>query len=302
MTSLPLSFCFRGNTRAKILILSLAAILGAQFTLTEVLGQQPPPAALVIQKVKDDLYNIVGSGGNVAALVTNEGVILVDDKFEQNYDAIVQAVKSVTDQPIKYVFNTHYHSDHSGGNTRFLSVAEVISHKNSRDNILGNKQSNASPNMRPARIVFTDQTSIFLGGKEVRAGYFGRGHTNGDIVIYFPALRVIHTGDLMAGTTPLIDYSGGGSFVEWSKTMDAVVAAFDFDTVIPGHGTVTDKAGLKTYRDNVAKLRTQVTNLIKQGKKAEEIRTTIATEYPAYADPKSLNSQWSIPGFMTELK
>jgi cyclase len=209
----------------------------------------------------------------------------------------------VTDQPLKYVFNTHYHSDHSGGNTRFLPVAEVISHKNSRDNILGHKQSNAVPDMRPARIVFSDETSLFLGGMEVRARYFGRGHTNGDIVIYFPAQRVIHTGDLMAGVTPLIDYSGGGSIAEWSKTMDMAVAAFDFDTVIPGHGAVTDKAGLQTYRDNVAKLRTEVTNLIRQGKTQVEIRAVLAAQYPAaYGNPGSLNNQWSLPGFMTELK
>jgi len=108
--------------------------------------------------------------------------------------------------------------------------------------------------MAPARIVFTDESSVFLGGKEVRAHYYGRGHTNGDAVMYFPALKTIHTGDLMAGTSPLIDYPGGGSVVEWTKTLDRVLA-LDFDTVIPGHGAVTNKAGLLTYRNNVEKLR-----------------------------------------------
>ncbi len=98
-------------------------------------------------------------------------------------------------------------------------------------------------NMTPAQVTFTDETSVFLGGKEVRARYFGRGHTNGDAVIYFPALRTIHTGDLMAGTTPLIDYAGGGSLVEWTKTLDGAMK-LDFETVIPGHGAVTNKAGL----------------------------------------------------------
>ena len=287
----------------KILIIGLAVILGASVAVIQgrTPQQQRPP--LTIEKVKDDLYNIVGNGGNVAALVTNEGVILVDDKFEEDYDAITQQLKSVTTQQVKYVFNTHYHSDHSGGNTRFLAVAEIISHKNSRANIVGNKQSNAAPNMRPARIVFSDETSLFLGGKEVRARYFGRGHTNGDIVVYFPAQRVIHTGDLVAGLTPLIDYNGGGSIVEWSKTMDAAVAAFDFDTVIPGHGAVANRAGLQTYRDNVAKLRTEVANLIRQGKTQAEVRTFLGTQYPAaYGDPNSLSNQWALPGFMTELK
>jgi cyclase len=260
-----------------------------------------PP--LGIEKVADDLHVIIGSGGNVGVLVTDEGVVLVDAKFEEDYAGILAQVKKVTDKPVKYVINTHHHSDHSGGNTRFIEVAEIISHKNARANIEGKKQSNAAPNMRPARIVFTDETSVFLGGKEVRARYFGRGHTNGDVIVYFPAQRVIHMGDLMAGVTPLIDYSGGGSIVEWSKTVAAAMAALDFDKVIPGHGAVTNRAGLQTYSDNVAKLRTETAKLIRQGKSKEEVRAYLATQYPAnYANPESLNNQWSLPGFMTELK
>jgi cyclase len=296
--------------RRVVLFIGFMAVLGVSIAVVPGLTQQQQHPPLTLEKVKDDLYVIVGNGGNVAALVTNEGVILVDDKFEQDYDAITQHLRTVTNQPVKYVFNTHYHSDHSGGNTRFLAIAEIISHKNSRTNILENKQSNlarsgprAALNMRPARIVFTDETSLFLGGKEVRARYFGRGHTNGDIVIYFPAQRVIHTGDLMALQTPLIDYSGGGSIIEWSKTVDAAVAAFDFDTVIPGHGAVTNNAGLQNYRDNVAKLRTEVSALIRQGKTQAEIRSFLAEQYPAaYGDVNSLWNQWSVPGFMTELK
>jgi len=272
---------------------------------TAILGraQTPPRAVLVTEKIKDDLYVIIGNGGNVAFLVTDEGVILIDDKYDQDHDAILAQVKAVTNQPVKYVFNTHYHSDHSGGNAKFLSSAEIISHKNSRTNILEHKQSNAEPNMQPARIVFSEETSLFLGGKEVRARYFGRGHTNGDIVIYFPADRVIHTGDLMAGVTPLIDYSGGGSIVEITKTLDGAMAAFDFDTVIPGHGKVTDRAGLKTYRDNVEKMRTEITGLIRAGKTPEEVRIVLAGMYPAaYGSPGSLNVVWSLNGFMTELK
>jgi len=198
-------------------------------------GQTKQPPELTLNKVKEDLYEIEGDGGNVAVYVTSEGVILVDDKFEQDYEGILAKVKSVTSQPIKYILSTHHHSDHSGGNTRFASTAEIISTANARANIVEHKQSNAQANMVPARIVFTQETAVFLGGKEVRARYFGRGHTNGDAIIYFPALRTLHTGDLMAGKTPLIDYPGGGSVVEWTKTLDEAMK-LDFDTVIPGHG------------------------------------------------------------------
>jgi glyoxylase-like metal-dependent hydrolase (beta-lactamase superfamily II) len=262
---------------------------------------QGQPPQLKVNKVHDDLYEIEGDGGNVAVLVTNEGVILVDDKFERDHDAIMAGIKSVTTQPVKYVFSTHYHEDHSGGNAKFLPTSEIISTRNSRTNILEHKQSNGSKDTVPARVVFTDETSVFLGGKEVRAHYYGRGHTNGDAVIYFPELKTVHTGDLMAGDSPLIDYAGGGSLTEWPKTLDAVLASrWDFDTVIPGHGPVTTKAGLKTYRDNVDKLKTRVTGLVRGGKSQEEVAKFMTTEYK-WA-PGSLQQQWSVPGMMKELK
>src|ERR1700749_3916953 len=145
--------------------------------------QNPAPAKLTVNKVKDDLYEIVGDGGNVAVYVTDEGVILIDDKFDQDHEGIVDGVKSVTNQPIKYVINTHYHQDHSGGNAKFLSTAEVISTAMARTNILEHKQSSVQPPpVSPARVTFTNELDVNLGGKEVRATYFGRGHTNGDAV------------------------------------------------------------------------------------------------------------------------
>jgi glyoxylase-like metal-dependent hydrolase (beta-lactamase superfamily II) len=202
---------------------------------------------------------------------------------------------------VKYVLSTHYHSDHSGGNAKFLPFAEIISTQNARTNIVEHKQSNAQPNMQPARVTFTTEMSVFLGGKEVRAHYYGRGHTNGDAVMYFPAERVVHTGDLMAGTSPLIDYPGGGSLVEWTRTLDGILGSnWDFETVIPGHGNVTDKAGLKTYRDNVETLRNRAAAIVRSGKSQAELAKFMADEYK-WA-PNSLNQQWSVPGMMTELK
>jgi glyoxylase-like metal-dependent hydrolase (beta-lactamase superfamily II) len=260
---------------------------------------QGKPPQLTINKVKDDLYEIEGDGGNVGVLVTNEGVILVDDKFEQDHEAILAKVKSVSDQPVKYVLTTHHHSDHSGGNAKFLPTADIISTANARKNIVEGKQPNAQANMAPARIVFTDQTSVFLGGKEVRAIYYGRGHTNGDAVIYFPSLRTLHTGDLMAGNTPLIDYAGGGSVVEWTKTLDGALK-LDFETVIPGHGAVTNKAGLQEYRNNVEKLRNRAAGLIRQGKSQEEVGQVMMAEF--HWQPKGMQMSWSLPGMMNELK
>jgi glyoxylase-like metal-dependent hydrolase (beta-lactamase superfamily II) len=263
--------------------------------------QNQAPAKLALNKVKDDLYEIEGDGGNVAVYITDQGVILIDDKFDRDHQSIVDQVKSVTNQPIKYVINTHYHQDHSGGNAKFLPTAEIISTAMARTNIVEHKQVGnvQPPDVSPARITFTTETAVYLGGKEVRAIYMGRGHTNGDAVIYFPALRTLHTGDLMAGTSPLIDYNGGGSVVEWTKTLDNALK-LDFDTVIPGHGAITNKAGLMTYRNNVEKMRNRVSGLIHEGKSQDDIAKFMTAEYQ-WA-PDSLQQKWSVPGMYAELK
>jgi glyoxylase-like metal-dependent hydrolase (beta-lactamase superfamily II) len=284
----------------KIIARVSAGVLFLMLGFVAYTQNQNQPPKLTLNKVKDDLFEIEGDGGNVGVYVTSEGVILIDDKFDQDHDAIMAAVKQATPQPVKYVISTHYHADHGGGNAKMYGAGvDIISTANSRKNIVEKKQSNAPAGVMPARIVFTDETSVFLGGKEVRAHFYGRGHTNGDAVIYFPALRTLHTGDLMAGTTPLVDYNGGGSVVEWTKTLDGALQ-LDFDTVIPGHGPVTNKAGLQAYRDNIVKMRDRVTKEIRSGKGQAEIAKFMETEYQ-WA-PNSLQQQWSVPGFMTELK
>ncbi|HEY1758150.1 MAG TPA: MBL fold metallo-hydrolase [Bryobacteraceae bacterium] len=285
--------------RTLVIRISAVALLltGAWVAYTQNNTKQTP--SLMIHKIQNDLYWIEGDGGNVAVYITGDGVILVDDKYVADYDQIVANVKSVTNQPIKYILSTHHHADHSGGNTKFASTVEIISTVNAHNNIVNKLQSNAPDGMVPARVTFTQESDVFLGGKQVRAIYMGRGHTNGDAVIYFPALRTLHTGDLMAGTTPLIDYPGGGSLAQWPTTLDEAMK-LDFDTVIPGHGQITNKAGLKTYRDNVAKEITRVRGLIKEGKNQDEVAKVMTAEYGWM--PGSLNMQWSLPGMMTELK
>ena len=143
---------------------------------------------------------------------------------------------------------------------------------------------------------------MFLGGKEVRARYFGRGHTDGDAVIIFPAARTIHTGDLMTELTdPLIDYEGGGSIVEEIKTLDVVMKELDFDVAIPGHGPISNKAGMHAYRDSVEKLRERVTGLIRKGQSQEEIAKVMTSEY-GWAPGSRNMVEWTFPGMMKELK
>lgn len=264
---------------------------GSWLAYTQNRGAQQ--ASNKLNKIGSDLYEIEGDGGNVAVYITDEGVILVDDKFEYDYNDIVDKVKSVTSQPIRYVLNTHHHGDHTGGNAKFPATTEIIAHVNARKNMIDGKQPG------PPRVTFTQEEDVFLGGKEVRARYFGRGHTNGDVLIYFPALKVLHTGDLMAGSSPLIDYAGGGSLVDWTATLDAALT-MDFDTVIPGHGPIAKKADLKKYRDNVEKLRTEVTGLIRRGTAKEEIAKVMTGEYGW--QPGGLQMTRGFEGMLAELK
>ena len=267
--------------------LGVVAAVIALVVVKVAVGQQPQgdPFSTAIKPLKDGLYVIPGydgaaTGGNVAVRVTNEGVIVVDDKLTESFRDIVEKIKSVTSQPVKYVLNTHQHGDHTGGNTQFMKTAEIIMHRNARANMVKGNVPGA------ARIVFNDQESVFLGGVEVQMLHLGRGHTNGDSIIYFPDLRTVHTGDLVVwgkrsqGTTltPSIDYAnGGGSGKDWVATLDKLLK-LDFDTAIPGHGPVLTKDDVRTFRQKFQTLVQRMTDLIKSGVKKEEIAAKLKTD------------------------
>jgi cyclase len=257
-----------------------------------------PPGPLRIEKVKGDLYMISGEGGNVAVYVTREGVVLVDDMFDRNHADILAQLKSITDKPLKYVINTHQHDDHAGGDMKMLPIAEVIAHKNARANLVHIRQpyyedTPGTPIGLP-RLTFSDEASVFLGGTEVRAKYFGRGHTSGDAVVYFPDLRVVHTGDLFLGRRPArdgapspsrpagvniyVDYAQGGSFFDWTKTLDGVLT-LDFDTVIPGHGPVSSKADVAAFRADIDTMRTRLAGMVRHGKTKDDMVNTLEADY-----------------------
>jgi cyclase len=258
---------------------------------------QKPPGQLRIERVRGDLHMISGEGGNVAVLVTDEGVVLVDDMFERNHADILAQVRSITDKPLRYVLNTHQHDDHAGGDRRMLPIAEVIAHKNARANLVDIKQpyyedTPGTPIGLP-RVTFSDEMSVHLGGKEVRAHYFGRGHTSGDAVVYFPDLKVIHTGDLFLGRPPArnaaaaarpagvniyVDYAQGGSFIEWSRTLERVLA-LDFDTVIAGHGPVATRDDLVRFKADLETMRARVARAIAQGASKDAVVTLLEADY-----------------------
>ena len=268
---------------------SLTALVVLGSIMAMAAGQQVPrftpeqEARLQIRGVKDGLYVFPGfdggqSGGNVAVRVTDDGVIIVDNKFPYSFDFINEQVRKVTDQPIKYVLNTHHHDDHSGSNADFLPTAEVIAHKNARANVVRNNQPG------PPRVIFADETAVFLGGAEVQMFHFGRGHTNGDAVAYFPDLRTVHTGDLIVfgqrldGSTlsPFWDFGNGGSVLEWPATLTGLLA-LDFDTVIPGHGPLLTKDDVRIFRGKMEIVIDRVRTEIAAGATRDDIGSRVDT-------------------------
>jgi glyoxylase-like metal-dependent hydrolase (beta-lactamase superfamily II) len=261
-----------------LLAVAFASVL-AVLTI-HALGQQPlKPEPMRIEKVKENLFVVRGpfnacapngcgpngvddgllhEAGDVAVRVTSEGVILVDDKFAQNVPDVLDKVKSVTTQPIKYLLNSHHHTDHVGGDGEILSRGiEIIAHRNVRENIIRNRQPG------PPRVVFSDQASVYLGGIEVQMRYLGRGHTNGDTVIYFPDLRTVHSGDLVIDGMPVIDYNNGGSALEFVTTLNNLMK-IDFDTVIPGHGRILTKDFVRAYIPKLETMNKRMAELVKQ--------------------------------------
>jgi glyoxylase-like metal-dependent hydrolase (beta-lactamase superfamily II) len=267
-------------------VVLLISTVGAVALAGVLSGQQKKPAApMTVEKVKENLYLLRGpfnpcapngcdggygddgllhEAGDVAVRVTPEGLILVDDKYQENVSEILDKVKAISSQPVKYLLNTHHHTDHAGGDETFIKMTEIIAHKNVRENFLRNKQPGAP------RVVFNDQASVFLGGVEVRAYYFGRGHTNGDAVIYFPDLKVIHTGDLITEGMPVMDYRNGASAVEWVKVLDKILE-LDFDVVIPGHGKLLTKEHIRTDRQKLVTMNQRMTELARKGVPKEKV-------------------------------
>lgn len=237
--------------------------------------QQAPPQ-LKLNKVTNDLYEIENDGGNVTVLVTDQGVLLVDDKFDRDHDQIMSLVKSVTSQPIKYIVNTHHHGDHTGGNAKMQPMdVKIMASEEARRNMVEGKM----PGLPD--IVFRDHAHIFIGGRNVEMFRYGRAHTDGDAVVWFPQERVLSAGDMITlgdAAPPLIDYSGGGSAKEWSRTVDQALR-LDFDTLIPGHGAISKKADGMAFRETIVKLRTRVHEMDQQKKSRDEISQMLQNEF-----------------------
>ena len=281
------------RTRAGLLVVLCVALFGsyvyAQF------GDKP--SALSTIKVRDDLFVVYNDlvPGNTTVLVTNQGLILVDNKFEIDFDNLMAQVRKISNQPVRYVINTHYHGDHSGGNVKMQAQnVQVVASERARRRMVETNQPGA-PN-----VTLENSVRLYLGGKRVEVFHFGRAHTDGDVVAYFPDQRAVAMGDMFTvgdGLPPLVDYPGGGSTREWPRSIEGALA-LDFDTAIPGHGKPTTKAELAKYRDNLAALGRRVIEM--QAKKAT--RADVEKELRSRYGFQDFHIQLALDGMIAELR
>ena len=256
------------------------------------------PAELDLVRVTDDIYVIHNEfvPGNITALITDEGVLLVDTKYAIDYDNVAAMLAGITDQPIRYVINTHFHDDHSGANQIFQADgARVLASANARLMMLNAGRDQGLPDL-----TIDDEATIHLGDTSVRLYYFGRSHTDGDIVVLFPDHGVLATGDMYAndpGTPELVDYSGGGSAREWPRSLTRVLA-LDFATVVPGHGTVATRDDLAGFRDETARLVELVQSMNRANRERADIEAMLRSEFN-FAD---FHVSASLDGLLVELR
>lgn len=276
--------------------LAVPAFLLAGLYVASAQGQ-PPPAELELMQVNDNLYVIYNDyvPGNATALITDEGVLLIDDKFENNYDDIMTLLRSVTDQPVRYVVNTHYHGDHSGSNVKFQDAgADIIATEQARARMVEIDQPGWP------RFTMEESARIHIGGVVVDLLHYGRGHTGGDLVVYFPQYQILVSGDLFAygdELPQLIDYAGGGSAREWTDTLDEIML-LGFETVVPGHGVVTTKAEMRNFRNSTQMLRNRVQEMLREDSSREEVEAMLRDEF----DWQDLHISRGLDGLMGELR
>ena len=238
---------------------------------------QPQPQqrpSLEIEKVKDNLYMITGAGGNTAAFITETGVVIVDTKVPGMGPSILEKVKSVTTKPVTMVINTHTHFDHVGSNIAFTGMVEFVAHENCKANMekMAAFQSDDGQKFLPGK-TYKDKLSLLKGNDKIDLYYFGRGHTSGDTFVVFPALKVMHAGDMFAFTNalPFIDVTTGGSGLEFPKTlMKAASGIKGVEKVIPGHSPVTDWSAFKAYGEFMQAFVAAVEQARKDGKTADQ--------------------------------
>ena len=224
----------------RVFVLGLVLVTGALSVGLAALQQPPAPKVIEVEKLKDNLFMLKGGGGNTAVFVGANGVTVVDAKNPGWGQPVLDKIRELTPKPIAMLINTHTHGDHVSGNVDFPATVDIVTQENTKANMEKMDIFKTSGGRGLPKRTFKDKMTIGKGAEEIDLYYFGRGHTNGDAFVVFPALRLMHAGDIFAGKgLPLIDTNNGGSMTEMGMTLGKAHAGIkNVDAIITGHSTV----------------------------------------------------------------
>jgi glyoxylase-like metal-dependent hydrolase (beta-lactamase superfamily II) len=273
----------RSTTRAAAALFTAALALVA--TPSAGVAQGMDDVQITTQQLTDAVYMLIGQGGNIGLFVGEDGAFVIDDQFAPLTEKILAAIADVTDEPVRFVFNTHWHGDHTGGNENMGEVgALIVAHDNVRVRMsteqvlerIGRPVTTtpASPEGALPVVTFTQDVSFHLNGDELHAFHVSNAHTDGDAIVHFVGANVVHMGDtFFRDRFPFIDTASGGSIDGVIAAAGAALAVMDADTqVIPGHGGLSTREDLRAYRDALKTMRDGVAALMAQGRSLEQIQ------------------------------
>jgi glyoxylase-like metal-dependent hydrolase (beta-lactamase superfamily II) len=237
--------------------------------------------------VSNNVYMLIGQGGNIGVSIGDDGVFVIDDQFAQLTPKILAAIKKLSDKSIQFVVNTHYHGDHTGGNANMEKAgAKIIAHDNVYKRLSEGKATEGLP-----VITFNDKLSVHMNGEQVLVFHVDNAHTDGDAMLYFTESNVLHTGDnYFHKRYPYIDVNSGGSIDGYIDAVKMALIVIDENTkIIPGHGNLSNKAEYAAFLEMLTKLRANVQAEIDKGKTEAEVvaNTAITKQYD------ELNYSWN---------
>ena len=254
----------------SFILMTMLSLIGSSLR-----AQDAEAPSMQRTQLSDRVWMLTGRGGNIGVVVTDEGTIVIDDQFENMAPLILEQVRAITDQPIRYVINTHVHGDHVGGNGVLQEYADVIAHHNTYGRLLQGWEGDGTPRKGDGlpQITFDSEMDFHLGGVEIELFHIDRGHTDTDVAVWIASENVVHMGDLFFnGMAPYVDKGNGAYLPGWSEFIGTVLQRVGPDAkVIPGHGELSDVAGLRTMGRYVRGVRQVVAQALEEEKSKDEI-------------------------------